>query len=213
MNDNLKLKFVCVQCGKEFLRSKRNSYNSLKLKCKSFCSRKCQNQYLTTKIVTTCGNCGKEIIKTQYQSKQSKSKQSFCSRSCSVTYHNTHKTTGYRRSKLELYIEQQLTALYPQLTILYNDKTTINSELDIYIPIFKLAFELNGIFHYEPIFGSNVLDKTQNNDNRKFQACIENQISLCVIDSSKQKHFTEKSSQQYLDIITSIINQKLAVET
>jgi len=43
--------------------------------------------------------------------------------------------------------------LYPDLVIHFNKKDAINSELDIYIPSLKLAFELNGIFHYEPIFG------------------------------------------------------------
>lgn len=100
--------------------------------------------------------------------------------------------------------------LYPNLLIYFNKKDAINSELDIYIPSLKLAFELNGIFHYEPIYGFNKLNQIQNNDSRKFQACLEQKIELCLIDSSKQKYFTEKSSQQYLDIITTIINSKLS---
>lgn len=87
-------------------------------------------------------------------------------------------------------------------------KDTINGELDIYIPSLKLAFELNGIFHYEPIYNQLQLEKTQNNDQRKFQACLEKGIELCIIDVSKQKYFKESTSQQYLKIITDIINQK-----
>lgn len=52
------------------------------------------------------------------------------------------------------------------------------------------------------------LDRIQNNDSRKFQACLERNIELCIIDSSKQMRFTEKSSQQYLNIITDVINTK-----
>jgi hypothetical protein len=81
--------------------------------------------------------------------------------------------------------------------------------LDIYIPSLKLAFELNGIFHYEPIYGKEKLENTQNNDGRKFQACLECGIEFCTIDVSAQKYFKEKTSQIYLDIVTDILNKKL----
>jgi alpha-amylase/alpha-mannosidase (GH57 family) len=100
--------------------------------------------------------------------------------------------------------------MYPDLEIHFNHKDIINSELDIYIPSLKIAFELNGIFHYEIIYSSDQLTKIQNNDNRKYQACIDKGISLCVIDTSKQKQFKEKTSKIYLDIITSIINGPIA---
>ena len=105
------------------------------------------------------------------------------------------------------YIQKQLLEKYPSLTFLFNDKTAINSELDIYIPSLKLAFELNGIFHYEPVFGENKLQKIQENDENKFQKCINNNISLCVIDTSSQKYFKEQSSQKFLNIIIEVIEK------
>jgi hypothetical protein len=132
----------------------------------------------------------------------------FCSSSCAAIYNNTHKTTGNRKSKLEYYLEKELTLFYPNLEIHYNRKDTINSELDIYIPSLKLAFELNGIFHYEAIYGENKLEQIQNNDKRKFQACSESNIELCIIDSSKLKYFKESNAKPYLDIICDIINKK-----
>jgi hypothetical protein len=87
--------------------------------------------------------------------------------------------------------------LYPNLEIKYNSKEEIHSELDIYIPKYKLAFELNGIFHYEPIFGGQKLEQTQNNDKNKFQLCQENKISLCVIDTSSLKYFKEQNAEKY----------------
>ena len=92
-------------------------------------------------------------------------KNNFCSRSCSATFNNKNKTYGTRRSKLEVFLEKELIKLYPDLLFHFNRKDTINSELDIYIPSLKLAFELNGIFHYEPIYGDNKLsplDKSLN---------------------------------------------------
>jgi hypothetical protein len=82
--------------------------------------------------------------------------------------------------------------------------------LDIYLPSLKLAFELNGIFHYEPIYGTEKLNQIQNNDNKKFKLCYKNEISLCIIDVSQQKYFKAQTSKKYLNIITTIINQNLA---
>ena len=73
----------------------------------------------------------------------------------------------------------------------------------------KLAFELNGIFHYEPIFGNEKLSKIQKNDTNKFLKCQEKNISLCIIDTSSQKYFKEQTSKKFLDIITNIIDQKM----
>lgn len=132
----------------------------------------------------------------------------FCSSSCAATYNNTHKTTGTRKSKLEVYLEEKIKELYPDTDIHFNRKDAINSELDIYIPSLKLAFELNGIFHYEPIYGPEKLSQIKNNDERKFQACLENGIELCIIDSSKLKSFKDINAKPYLDIICNIINKK-----
>lgn len=73
----------------------------------------------------------------------------------------------------------------------------------------KLAFELNGIFHYEPIFGESKLNKIQQNDINKFQKCQENRISLCIIDTSSQKYVKEQTSIKFLNIIKEIIDNKL----
>lgn len=154
--------------------------------------------------LVNCKECNIEFKKIRNQIIVSPNH--FCSKSCAARYNNKHKTHGTRRSKLEAYIEQKLTEFYPNLEILYSNKTIIESELDIYIPSLKLAFELNGIFHYEPIFGDNKLNQIQNNDSNKFQKCQEKGISLCIIDSSSQKRFTEQSSQKFLDIIIKIIN-------
>ena len=201
------LPLECKRCGKTFFKMKgdiHRSFTNLKKNTSEYCSLSCKNG--NPRQIVVCKECGQEFLKRACEIK--KSPNNFCSRSCSVTYHNTHKTTGNRRSKLEIYLEEQLGLLY-NFEIKYNSKEEINSELDVYIPHLCLAFELNGIFHYEPIYGEDTLSKIQNNDSRKFQACIENNISLCIIDSSSQKHFTTKSSKKYLDIICNIINDKL----
>ena len=203
------LKLLCYECNTIFPQVKREITYELKHqrgRCR-FCSRGCWYQNQKTCLELKCKECNKEFTRNKSQIK--KTKNSFCSRSCAATYNNTHKTKGTRRSKLEVYLEKRLTEIYPNLEILYSDKKAINSELDFYFPLLKLAFELNGIFHYEPIFGESKLDQIQNNDHRKFQACLEQGIELCIIDSSGQKYFKESTSQKYLDIITNLVNSKI----
>lgn len=200
----------CYKCDKEFLIMKKTINQELNHKrgrCK-FCSPECNNQYnnIKTKQTVTCLQCEKLFEKVLNQIECSPNH--FCSKSCAAIYRNAHKTHGTRRSKLEVYLEKQLSLLFPDLLIEYNKKDTINSELDIYIPSLKLAFELNGIFHYEPIYGSDKLNQIQNNDNRKFQACLERGIELCIIDASGLKYFKPSNTQKYLNIIVNIINQR-----
>jgi len=149
-----------------------------------------------------------EFYKQQKEIK--KSKNHFCSRSCSATYNNKNKTYGIRVSKLELFLQEELTKKY-QYKFHFNRKDAINSELDIYIPELKLAFELNGIFHYEPIYGPEKLNQIQNNDNRKFQACLEHGIELCVIDTSWINHNTLPRMNKVLDIVKEVIKKSTTI--
>ena len=203
------LSCICYNCKKPFMVNKKMiKYEILhNVGYNKFCSSKCKSESQISKIILPCTNCGKEFYKDLNQFK--KMSNHFCSRSCAAIFRNTHKIKGYRRSKLEIYLEAELKVLYPNLKMDFNQTDAIDSELDIYIPFLKLAFELNGIFHYEPIYGQDKLNQIQNNDNRKFQACIENGIELCIIDSSQQKYFKKISSSKYLKIITEIIDKKL----
>jgi len=173
-----------------------------------YCSHKCASLFKITSQNVICKQCNSIFSKTNKQI--IKYPNHFCSRSCAAIYNNTHKTKGNRKSKLEIWLETQLSTLYPNLEFIFNGKEIINSELDIYLPSLQLAFELNGIFHYEPIYGPEKLASIKNNDNRKFQACLEKNIELVIIDSSGQKYFKPSSSKKYLQIIKEIIDSKLS---
>jgi hypothetical protein len=208
---NDKLPCECYVCGRVFYKEKRAIVSTLKNVCGhkgKYCSIKCRSIGVYKQIEIKCTNCNTTVLKFPNQIK--KYKNHFCSSSCAATYNNKHKVSGNRRSKLEIWIEERLKNLYPHLEILYNKSDAINSELDIYIPSLNIAFELNGIFHYEPIFGINKLQQIQKNDIFKSKLCLENKIDLCTIDVSQQKYFKESTSKKFLDIIISIINERIA---
>lgn len=213
------LKFECENCGCEFEKQKRflKSYLNLKesgrkvtLGSIRFCSKKCENikKSKDSTIETKCKNCEIEIVVKNHMVRKSKSGNSFCSKSCSAKYNNKNKKFGIRRSKLEEFIESKLLENY-DFEILFNDKNSIGSELDIYIPSLKLAFEINGIFHYEPIYGQDKLNKTIMNDGQKFIKCFENNISLFTIDTSESKRFKKSRDEKYVDMIFEKISERI----
>jgi len=206
---NDKLKLQCYYCQKPFFRKKKyilfeKKHN--KRECR-FCNQKCLNKNKIKKLQFNCTNCGKEIekrIKERYKPKSN----FFCSQSCAATYNNKNKQYGTRRSKLEIWLENKLKLAYPSLEIYFNKKEIINSELDIYIPSLNLAFELNGIFHYKPIYGEKKFQQIQNNDNLKKTECCKLNINLQIIDTSKLQYFKEQNCQKYLDLIQNIIDSR-----
>jgi len=201
----------CKQCQTVFQQPKHEIQKVLagsENRTLDFCSEKCSCSHKDTRQTVHCHTCGAAITRSGPDIKKSKSGYFFCSCSCAAKWNNTHRSTGTRVSKLERWLSQKLTETYPDVEMHFNQKDTINGELDIYIPSFKLAFELNGVFHYEPIHGAEKLASIQSNDERKFQACLERGIELCIIDVSSMSHFKEHRAQIFLGIISSIINQK-----
>ena len=208
--------YTCLFCNKIYT-------DLIKLKSK-YCSNECNFTHKSTGFIklqnkenylnnpSYCKQCNNYIPYDKITQKCHTFRSVnniFCNGSCRSSYLQAHKTFGYNRSKLELEIEKDITQKYPSLEIHYNRRDTILAELDVYIPSLKIAFELNGIFHYEPIYGNDKLEKTINNDNRKLLACTEKEIELCVIDSSGLKSMRNKKEvTKYLNIVTSIIDQK-----
>lgn len=206
------LPLECYHCKNTFYIKRASIRYELKRREKKslkYCSRECFDQSKITRKELQCEFCSKNFTKLICQIL--KTRHHFCSKSCAAKFNNLHKHTGGKRSKLEEWLEPKLNQKYPQLIIKYNDVEAINSELDIYIPRLKLAFELNGILHYEPLFGEEKLHNIQSNDQRKLQTCFEKNIYFHTIDiSSIRDHFKPKKGEFVFNAVCSIIDHKIA---
>lgn len=206
----------CILCGKSFSKPKHDIQSYLAGRLGSvgrtidFCSSKCQRTSTRNRVVIPCKQCKIECQKWPKEIKNSKSGNVFCSQSCAAKWNNAHKTKGTRVSKLERWLAIKLPELYPNLEFRFNRTDAINAELDIFVPSLKLAFELNGVFHYEPIYGPEKLSRIRSNDDRKFQACLERGIELCILDVSRMLKFKSNKAEMFLEIINKIITIQLS---
>lgn len=132
--------------------------------------------YITKALEVNCKKCNKLFKK--HVNQINKTKYNFCSRSCSAIFYNTHKTTGFRVSKLERYLQENLKGY----NFDYNNRIICDGlELDIYIEELKIAFEINGITHYKPIYGKEKYERIIKNDLLKNKLAKEKCITLYTI--------------------------------
>lgn len=203
------LPLTCINCGCIFHKNKRYIVAAIRRNTKlsqqnagKFCSNDCNNKFRTKQLVErNCSFCGEIVLKHEHELKQSSSKLYFCNRSCSCSYKNIHKKSGFRFSKIEKYIRNMIEIDFPNLNIIYNDRKTIKLELDILIPSIYLAFELNGITHYQPIFGEDKFSRIKENDYKKISLCCERGITLHQIDISHINHFNGKDGLNIYNFI------------
>jgi hypothetical protein len=84
----------------------------------------------------------------------------------------------------------------------------MSSEIDIFIPSLKLGIEINGILHYEPIYGEDKLNKIINNDKAKIIACYEVGVELAVL-AYTDTYLSEKVKQKYWSFVKNLICDQL----
>lgn len=198
--------YHCQSCGILYHKTQRVSRRFIHSGAvKNYCSKDCQSKAQVTSISIPCAECGVPVTKIFNDTKRTKN--TFCSNSHATSYNNKHKKHGTRRSKLEAYLESFLRSEYPSLELVCNGKDVIESELDFYFPSLRLAIELNGIVHYEPIYGQDKFDRIQNNDKQKSMRCMERGIELAIINSSKVGYLTDKVKAQYASIVKELIEK------
>jgi hypothetical protein len=68
-----------------------------------------------------------------------------------------------------------------------------------------LAIEIQGIFHYQPVFGEEKFNSIKRNDAVKRKKCKELGIKLVEINTCEQNQFSIESSKKYVDFILELI--------
>lgn len=202
----MKILTNCYFCNSKFHKEAKHINEAKKLGYNIYCSNLCANQSKTKDLGVLCANCDLLFIKTLYEIKHTKN--NFCTHSCAAIYNNKHKKHGTRTSKFEKWLQTNLLIKFPDLEFKFNQKSDIGSELDIYIPSLKLAFEINGILHYQPIYGEIKLKQIQENDVIKKQNCESQNINLQIIDVSTMTYFKEsKVTNLFSEICNSIVKK------
>lgn len=200
-----KLPLKCESCGETFwwpknwiLCAKAGETSSHRGTPRgSYCSSKCwgEQRTLQGRSELACEECGNKFTKVLAEIK--KTKHHFCSKRCAAIYHNARKIVGTRRSKLEVWLESELRRRAPEHLLQCNTRP-FGLELDLYFPDLKLAVEVNGIFHYKPIHGTEKLSRLQTLDAEKIAVCQRLGVFLLVLDSSAMVHFTVETALPYL---------------
>lgn len=108
---------------------------------------------------------------------------------------------------MEVFIENKLRREFSSLEVVCNDRECLGIELDFYFPKIRLAIEINGIVHYEPIYGSKSFDRVQNNDKQKVIRTSELGIELIVIPTFGS--FSLKQAEFMWESIKSIIESRI----
>jgi hypothetical protein len=157
--------------------------------------------YRQCPIEVNCLQCN--ILFKKQISQIKKTQKNFCSSSCSAIYNNKYKTTGFRISKLELYLQEKLIGY----NFNFNNRIICDGlELDIYIDELKVAFEINGIVHYNPIYGIEKYNKIIKRDLLKNKLTKDKGIILYTIKDESKK-FSIKYAEEILEKIYKFIHK------
>lgn len=210
--------FECEICKSTFHKKKHYALRGLKgTRNYSACSKECWRQVLKNRkpkqyITLICEWCQKSFSRHLSLYKKSNvklNKKCFCSQSCVASWQSKNTKGKSLRSKLEIWIEAELKKRFSSLNIIFNERKAVNGELDIYIPSLNLAIEINGIYHYEPIYGDFNLSIRQSKDRIKKEDCLMKHIDLFVVDARQFSKLNGKIEKEVLHQISKKISENL----
>jgi len=200
------MKYNCTQCGESFITYNKNpkycskqcegqgksgtketrtcpickiKFTTLATLTKKYCSVICRNKSYEQKYKTKCKQCGIVLYKTKTQLKVAQN--NFCSTSCRGTYY-IQRRKNTRRSKAETYLVEKIKTEFPNVKIETNTKKILKCkyEIDIWLPEYQLAIELNGPCHYINLYGD--LKKVQQRDLTKQKEIEDRGFKLISIN-------------------------------
>lgn len=136
----------------------------------------------------------------------------FCSRACMNQY-KFQRVKKKSRSKLEIYLSNRLKQDFPWMLLEECNRTLLKTlELDIYLPQFKIAIEVNGGMHYRFIryFHRTITNfqRQRSRDTKKKIMCQD--LGIQLIEVPNLKAFSEKNAEQIyswlVNVLRSMIN-------
>ncbi len=157
-------------------------------------------------IFSVCAYCGKQIDITDKV--KNGAARHYCDGTCRNLHLNKLKeigglSKGYNVSKWELELQELLAQYNINFEANKRDLLPCGLELDLWLPDFNVAIELNGIYHYstKPYYGNQeALQRRQQKDLLKKQQCAELGYKLFVfedrtIENTKEffKNFIENT--------------------
>lgn len=149
-----------------------------------YCSRSCKAAASKRRLTEKCAVCGKDTTRLMSQVRKSKSGKIFCSPECGTIWSNWKGPKFNATSILEREIGEKLKADFPDIEIELGNRTVLDSSVDIWIPGAKVAIEINGPHHYQPLRGSiKSYINTIKNDLRKIRQAQEAGITMYVLDA------------------------------
>lgn len=161
-----------------------------------------------SKIELQCKKCGITFMK--HKCRIFPGKNHYCSRACSDYKYQVNRFVrtrplpihkigrkNKRRSYLEYYIEDMIKQIFPTMKY-YTNKRFDGFELDFYFPDLLLAVEINGPFHYFPIFGNDALSYVQRRDLRRIESCSSHHVDLRIIPVKESTQSIRKKEFYWL---------------
>ncbi|MBS0285955.1 MAG: hypothetical protein JSR17_01450 [Proteobacteria bacterium] len=211
---NSKLLIKCKKCGEDYeqtLNMYRKGYQHKKCSDRLFESS--SGLKLATRPVTyltkICINCEKEFVICK-----SLKRRITCSDECKEKYIKSDihiaklREAGLKsvksscsRSKNEIYFAELCKSKFEN--VLTNEKMFEGWDADVILPLFKIAINWNGIFHYKPIRKGMNIEKVKNRDSQKNEAIIRSGYTPYNIKDmgSYNKKFVESEFKKFLDYI------------
>ena len=168
-NNKRKEELPCGECGKLVERAR----SLFKGKQNIFCDKVCHDLFQDKKIDCICKECEKQFRLSPVYVERTQTDHNFCSTECRSKH----------RYK-ETFVEKEFSKMLDAAGIKHerNDRTIIKPlELDFWIPDLKVAIEINGPCHYQPIYGEDTLASQKARDKRKREACKALGIKLRVV--------------------------------
>lgn len=121
--------------------------------------------------------------------------------------HKAVRKTATDGSKLEIFLRDNLTKVgfaveYHREKLIFNDKL----QLDLFLPEYLLAIEVDGPSHFQPIWGTEALVKTQRADQEKNGLLLRNNFIVLRLQQTC-KTVSDKRMRNALEIVMATIEQ------